>query len=185
MGDFKVLFQPQMIGKVRLKNRIAMAPMGVEYMTEADGTLNRRVVDFYLERAQNGVGMIICSVFKVENQVEHIEESTPMIQEASLNYLGELCDAAHSFGARIFAQLTAGFGRVIFPSILRGPCVSPSENTNFWDPSIVCKALSVDEVGQIVTAMGETAERLALAGVDGIELHGHEGYLFDEFRGNG
>ena len=181
MNDFNVLFQPQMIGRVKLKNRIAMAPMGVEYMTEADGTLNRRVVDYYLERARNGVGMLICSVFKVENKVEHLEESTPMITEASLNYLGDLCDAAHSFGTRIFVQLSAGFGRVTFPSILRGPCMSPSDNTNFWDPSIQCKALTVEEIKSIVTAMGVTARRLALAGVDGIELHGHEGYLFDEF----
>jgi 2-enoate reductase len=181
MNKFKAMFQPKMVGKVKLKNRIAMAPMGVEYMTASDGTLNRRVVDYYLERARNGVGMLICSVFKVENEVEHLEENTPMIRAESLNYLGELCDAAHSFGTRVFVQLSAGFGRVTFPSILRGPCVSPSENTNFWDPSITCKALTIEEIKAIVTAMGETAERLALAGVDGIELHGHEGYLFDEF----
>lgn len=181
MSDFNALFQSQMIGNVRLKNRIAMAPMGVEYMTEADGTLNRRVVDYYLERARHGVGMVICSVFKVENSIEHLEESTPMIKDSSMNYLGELCDVAHSFGARIFVQLTAGFGRVTFPSILRGPCVSASENRNFWDSSIICKALSIEEVGQIVSAMGDTAELLSLAGVDGIELHGHEGYLFDQF----
>lgn len=181
MNEFKPLFQHQTVGKVRLKNRIAMAPMGVEYMTEADGSLNRRVVDYYLERARHGVGMLICSVFKVENRVEHLEESTPMITESSLNYLGELCQAAHSFGTRVFVQLSAGFGRVTFPSILRGPCVSPSENTNYWDPSITCKALSIKEIQTIVSAFGATAERIALAGADGIELHGHEGYLFDEF----
>jgi 2-enoate reductase len=181
MNEYKALFQPRMVGKVKLKNRIAMAPMGVEYMTASDGTLNRRVVDYYLERARNGVGMLICSVFKVENEVEQLEENTPMIREGSLNYLGELCDAAHSFGTRIFVQLSAGFGRVTFPSILRGPCVSPSDNTNFWDPTIKCKELTIEEIKTIVTAMGETAERLVLAGVDGIELHGHEGYLFDEF----
>lgn len=181
MNSFNVLFKPHKIGNVQIQNRIAMAPMGVEYMTEADGTLNRRVVDYYLERARNGVGMLICSVFKVENHVEHLEDSTPLIREESMNYLCELCDAAHSFGTRIFIQLTAGFGRVAFPSILRGPCVSPSDNTNFWDPSISCKALSVEEINRIVTAMGDAAELLALAGVDGIELHGHEGYLFDEF----
>ncbi|MCG8567567.1 MAG: FAD-dependent oxidoreductase, partial [Desulfobacterales bacterium] len=179
--DYKALFQPLVLGGVELKNRIAMAPMGVEYMTEADGSLNRRVVDYYLERARNGVGLLICSVFKVENQVEQLEESTPMITESSLNYLGELCQAAHSFGTRVFVQLSAGFGRVTFPSILRGPCVSPSDNTNFWDPSIPCKPLERDEIQAIVRAFGETAERLVIAGADGIELHGHEGYLFDEF----
>ncbi len=75
--------------------------------------------------------MLICSVFKVENQVKHLEKSTPMITEASLDYLGDLCDAVHSFGTKIFVQLSAGFGRVTFPSVLRGPCISPSENHNF------------------------------------------------------
>lgn len=181
MSDFSALFEPLTIGRVKLKNRIAMAPMGVEYMTNSDGSLNRRVVDYYLERARHGVGMLICSVFKVENEVEKLEESTCMIEDSSLNYLGELCQAAQSFGTKVFVQLSAGFGRVTFPSILRGPCVSPSENTNFWDPSITCKALTVEEIEVIVKAMGKTAERLLLAGVDGIELHGHEGYLFDEF----
>lgn len=181
MNDVDVLFTPQTIGRVRLKNRIAMAPMGVEYMTAPDGSLNRRVVEYYLERARHGVGLLICSVFKVENRVEHLEESSPMIAETSLNYLGELCEAVHSFGARIFVQLTAGFGRVAPPATLRGPCVSASETPNFWEPSLICKALSAAEISQIVTAMGATAERLALAGVDGIELHGHEGYLFDQF----
>ena len=108
MGQFDVLFQPLRIGKITLKNRIAMAPMGIEYMVNSDGSLNRRVVDYYLERVRHGVGMVICSVFKVENRVEALEACTPMIGEISLGYLGELCDAAHTFGVRIFVQLTAG-----------------------------------------------------------------------------
>ena len=181
MGKFNALFQPLEIGKIRLKNRIAMAPMGIEYMVNPDGSLNQRVVDYYLERARNGVGLIICSVFKVENRIEALEACAPMIGETSLGYLGELCDAAHSFGTKIFVQLTAGFGRVTVPSTLRGPCVSASDNPNFWDPSIICRALDSREVGEIVSAMGDTAERARIAGTDGIELHGHEGYLFDQF----
>jgi 2-enoate reductase len=125
--------------------------------------------------------MIICSVFKVENDVEALEACAPMIGESSLGYLGELCDAAHAFGVKVFIQLTAGYGRVAMPSTLRGPCVSASPSSNFWDPSIHCRALTVEEIRQIVTAMGDTALRLVVAGVDGIELHGHEGYLFDQF----
>ncbi|MCP4686765.1 MAG: FAD-binding protein, partial [Desulfobacterales bacterium] len=181
MGEFDALFQPLEIGKVRLKNRIAMAPMGIDYMVNPDGSLNRRVVDYYLERARNGVGLIICSVFKVENRVEALEESAPMIGDGSIGWLGELCDVAHSFDVRIFVQLTAGYGRVTMPSVLRGPCVSASENPNFWDPSVICRALSVPEIQKIVSAMGDSAERARIAGVDGIELHGHEGYLFDQF----
>ena len=181
MGKFDALFQPLKIGKTNLKNRIAMAPLGIDYMVNPDGSLNRRVVDYYLERARNGVGLIICSVFKVENRIEALEACTPMIGETSLGYLSEICDAAHSFGTKIFVQLTAGYGRVIVPSLLRGQCVSASENPNFWDPSLICRTLNSREVGEIVSAMGDTAERAAIAGVDGIELHGHEGYLFDQF----
>jgi 2-enoate reductase len=182
--EFQKLFNPIKIGNVRLKNRIVMAPMGLEYMVDPHGNLNQRVVDYYLERARHGVGMIICSVFKVENRVEALEECIPMIRETSVGYLSELCDVAHSFGARIFVQLTAGFGRVTVPATLRGPCVSASPNPNFWDPSIICTALTTEEIGKIVTAMGETASRLVTAEVDGIELHGHEGYLFDQFTSN-
>lgn len=181
MGQFDVLFQPLRIGKITLKNRIAMAPMGIEYMVNSDGSLNRRVVDYYLERVRHGVGMVICSVFKVENRVEALEACTPMIGEISLGYLGELCDAAHTFGVRIFVQLTAGFGRVTVPGTLRGPCVSASANPNFWDSSLICHALTIEEIKHIVSAMGDTAERLVTADVDGVELHGHEGYLFDQF----
>ena len=181
MGQFDVLFQPLRIGKITLKNRIAMAPMGIDYMVNPDGSLNRRVVDYYLERVRHGVGMVICSVFKVENRVEALEACTPVLEEISLGYLGELCDAAHTFGVRIFVQLTAGYGRVTVPGTLRGPCVSASANPNFWDPSLICHALTIEEIKHIVSAMGDTAERLVTADVDGVELHGHEGYLFDQF----
>lgn len=181
MREFEALLQPLLIGKVQLKNRIVMAPMGVDYMVNPDGSLNRRVIDYYIERIRGGVGLIICSVFKVENRVESLEPCAPVMGEASMGYLGELCDVAHSFGTKIFMQLTAGYGRVTVPTTLRGPCVSASENPNFWDPSIKSRELTPLEINEIVTAMGDSAELAHIAGVDGIELHGHEGYLFDQF----
>jgi 2-enoate reductase len=181
VNRFDVLFQPVQIGKITLHNRIAMAPMGIDYMVDSDGSLNRRVMDYYFERIRHGVGMIICSVFKVENRVEALEACTPMIGKTSLEYLKELCNVAHAFGVKIFIQLTAGYGRVTVPHTLRGACVSASPTPNFWDPSLICRELTTQEIGRIIRAMGETAERLVTAGVDGIELHGHEGYLLDQF----
>jgi 2-enoate reductase len=181
MGNFDVLFQPKKIGKVLIKNRIAMAPMGIEYMVNADGNLNRRVVDYYLERIRHGIGLLICSVFKVENDVEALEACTPMLRDTSIGFLSEICDVAHSFNTRIFVQLTAGYGRVTPPATLRKPCVSSSPTPNYWDSSLICREITIDEITQIVNAMGDTAKRLRIAGVDGIEFHGHEGYLFDQF----
>ena len=140
MANYDALFVPIKIGRVQLKNRIAMAPMGIDYMVNHDGSMNQRVVDYYLERARQGVGMVICSVFKVENRIEALESCAPRITESSLGYLGEICDAAHTYGARVFVQLTAGYGRVTVPSTLRAQCVSASENSNFWDPSLLCRA---------------------------------------------
>ena len=77
-------------------------------------------------------------------------------------------------------QLTAGFGRVGFYPGLGQP-VSASAVPHYLDPSVICRPLETEEVESIVAGFGDAAAILAAAGVDGIELHGHEGYLFDQF----
>ena len=57
------LFEPVSIGKVSLKNRIAMAPMGIIGLTNLDGNPGERAIDYYIERARGGVGLIITSLF--------------------------------------------------------------------------------------------------------------------------
>jgi len=59
--------------------------------------------------------------------------------------------------------------------------VSASVIPNYWDPTIICKEVTTEEVERLVKAFGPVAEILAQSGIDGIELHGHEGYLFDQF----
>jgi 2-enoate reductase len=67
---FLKLFEPVNIGKVRLKNRIAMAPMEASGMTNPDGSLTQRAIDYYVERAKGGGGLIISGLFKVENDID-------------------------------------------------------------------------------------------------------------------
>jgi 2-enoate reductase len=69
-GKFSRLFEPVSIGKVEIKNRIAMAPMGLAGLVNPDGSLGPRAMDYYVERARGGVGLIITGLFKVENEVE-------------------------------------------------------------------------------------------------------------------
>ena len=175
------LFEPLEIGKVKLKNRLAMAPMGILGLTNPDGNPAQRAIDYYIERARGGVGLIITSVFKVENEIDGNTGSMHMISDASVAPFGELCEAVHALGAKVFVQLTAGFGRVAPRRILRGWPVSASAIPNYHEPGIICRPLEIDEVERIVQAFGTAAEILSHAGVDGIELHGHEGYLFDQF----
>src|SRR5512136_2417723 len=116
---FPKLFEPIKIGSLEIKNRIAMAPMGIVGLTEPDGNPNQRAIDYYIERARGGVGLIITSVFKVESQIERNVQAKHNINSASIRPCTEICEAVHALGTKIFVQLTAGFGRVAPPRILR------------------------------------------------------------------
>jgi len=180
-GKFKKLFEPVRIGRVEIKNRLAMAPMGILGLLNPDGSPGQRVIDYYLERARGGVGLIITSVFKVENEVETLLGGFPLFSPAALTAFAELAEAVHAFGTKIFVQLTAGNGRVASPRIVRGQPVSASVTPNYWRPDISCRELKTEEVEKLVGHFGRSARLLASAGIDGLELHGHEGYLFDQF----
>jgi 2-enoate reductase len=177
------LFKPIHIGSVEIKNRIALAPMGLGSLINTDGSLGPRAVDYYIERVRGGVGLIITHACKVENEIDPLRPGTgfPVITYTGVGPWSELADAAHAFGAKLFIQLSAGFGRTAHPDILRDKPVSASALSNYWDPGITCREVTTDEVKTLVRAFGPAAELLAGCGVDGIELHGHEGYLFDQF----
>ncbi len=178
---FLKLFEPVNVGKLTIKNRIAMAPMEIIGMINSDGSLTQRAIDYYVERAKGGVGLIISGLFKVENDIDPLVYGQPLVSSAALSSFAELSEAVHSFGAKIFIQLTAGYGRTASLSELRSQPVSASAVPNYWDPALTCKELTLEEVERLVEAFGEAAVILKLAGIDGIELHGHEGYLFDQF----
>ncbi len=179
-GKFSKLFEPIRIGEVEIKNRVAMAPMGALGLLNPDGSLGPRGVDYYTERAKGGVGLIITSVFKVENEIESLP-LVPLVSRTAIASFGELSEAVHALGSKIFVQLTAGFGRVAMPHMLRGRQVSASAIPTYWEPSKACRELETGEVEQLIQCFGDAAEILAAAGIDGVELHGHEGYLFDQF----
>jgi len=180
--NFSGILEPIKIGRLEIKNRVAMAPMGIVGLLNPDGSPGPRGIDYYIERARGGVGLIITGVFKVENEIDNLGDGVPLISPRAMSPFGELADAVHSLGAKIFVQLTAGMGRVINPRRLhkRKP-VSASAVPYFWQPTITCRELKIEEVEKLVRCFGVAARILADAGIDGVELHGHEGYLFDQF----
>jgi len=178
---FKKLFEPVSIGKMIVKNRIAMAPIGLTELVDANGSLKERAIDFYVERAKGDVGLIITGLAKVENEIDKLSAANPLITRRALASLGELSESVHYYDTKIFIQLTAGFGRVAHPIMASARPVSASEVPNYWNPNITCRELKTEEVERLVKAFGAAVELVAAAGIDGIELHGHEGYLFDQF----
>ena len=67
-----IIFEPIKIGKVPIKNKIAMAPMGAFGLVDESCCFNQRAIDYYVERAKGGTGLIITSVCKVENELDQI-----------------------------------------------------------------------------------------------------------------
>ena len=176
------MFSPIRIANLEIKNRIAMAPMGTLGMVNPDGSLKPRVIDYYAERAKGGTGLIITGITKVERNIINMPRANiPLMFFNDASSYGELGERIHVFGSKVFVQLTGGFGRVSIPAHLDGVPASASAIPNVWDPRITCRALETEEVEEIVNAFGEAAEIVALTGCDGVELHGHEGYLLDQF----
>lgn len=96
---------------------------------------------------------------------------------------GEMNERIHAFGSKIFLQLTAGFGRSAFPMAIDGDdFVAPSPTTNRWDPRIVHREITTDEVEEIVKKFAQAAVIAKHSGFDGVEIHAvHEGYMLDCF----
>ncbi|MFT5875384.1 MAG: 2-enoate reductase [Clostridium sp.] len=180
------IFEPIKIGNIEIKNRIVMEPMGLMGLADREGGFNQRAVDYYVERAKGGVGLIITGFTKVENEIEEMKmPSFTCVTHnptAFANSAYELTERVHAYGTKIFLQVSAGLGRSANPKLLVTKPIAPSAIPNFWDPSITCRELTTDEVEKIISRFEEAGRIAKETGFDGIELHAvHEGYLADQF----
>lgn len=180
------LFEPINIGKVQIKNRIAMVPMANLGLISVEGSWTKRAVDYYVERAKGGTGLIITGAVKVENEIEKLKmPSFPCITINPIQFIRsatELVEHVHAYGAKIFIQITFGLGRSGAPGFLDCEPVAPSAIPNYWDPTVTCRELTTKEVERMVERFGEATHIAMEAGFDGMEIHAvHEGYLLDQF----
>lgn len=186
MSSDRILFSPISIGKVSIKNRFAMAPMGPLGLGDAQGGFNQRGIDYYTARARGGTGLIITGVTFVDNTIE--EHGMPNCPNSTYNPVQfvrtarEMTERVHAYNARIFLQMSGGFGRVTIPTNLgEFPPVAPSPIQHRWLDK-TCRALTVDEIHKLVRDFGEGAYNAKRAGFDGVQIHAvHEGYLIDQF----
>jgi 2-enoate reductase len=189
MSKYKYLSKPVNIGKLFIKNRIAMAPMNDlhQFYDAIEGTINRRWIDYFSERAKGGVGLIITGVFKVEDEITHFRQNGfstwALLSKKSRHNYAELAKYVHAFGGRIFMQLSAGPGRVMGGGSIDDGFepISSSENQAYFRPNRTCRSLKTEEVAKLVEAFVDAAQLVSMSGIDGIEIHGHEGYLIDQF----
>lgn len=186
MNKYKKLFEPIMIGKCEIKNRFALAPMGPLGLADSEGGFNQRGIDYYTERAKGGTGLIITGVTFVDNEVEeHGMPNVPCPTHNPVQFVRtgrEMTERIHAYNAKVFLQMSGGFGRVTIPTNLgEFPPVAPSPIKHRWLEKI-CRELTVEEIKSIVKKFGDGAFNAKRAGFDGVQIHAvHEGYLIDQF----
>ncbi|MBE7091949.1 MAG: FAD-binding protein [Clostridiales bacterium] len=203
---YEALFTPWKIGNVEIKNRIVLCPMGgtslFGWMEHTGNHFDKEAAKFFLEKAQNNVGLIIPGIAPIKSTFmnQWLYENKKMFKE-----LKEFMDEIHKTGAKLFVQITAGMGRSwaiptplvmihntpvvrdIIKPIINVPyqSASPSELPSRWSDKVTTRAITVKEIEEIVDAFRKTAKLLQEAGVDGVEVHAvHEGYLLDQFTLN-
>ncbi len=186
INKYSKIFEPIKIGDVEIKNRIAMAPMGIFGMVTLQGAFSQRAIDYYVERAKGGTGLIITAMVKVENTIEKWPmPSNLCISENPMHFVqtaSYMTERLHYYGAKVFIQLTAGCGRVSPTHRILTVPVAPSAIPHLRDPNLICRELTVAEIEKLIQKFGEAAEIAVTAGFDGIEVHAvHEGYLLDQF----
>ena len=183
---YQELFTPVKVGSITIKNRFAMAPMGPLGLADANGGWNQRGIDYYVERAKGGIGLIITGVTFFDQVVEKQDPSTvpnPLYKPVSFVKTScEMTERVHAYGSKIFLQLSGGFGRVTIPTNVGDiPPIAPSPIPHRWLDK-TCREISREEIQAIVRQFGEAAYHAKRAGFDGVQVHAvHEGYLMDQF----
>ncbi|MBQ2223608.1 MAG: FAD-dependent oxidoreductase, partial [Oscillospiraceae bacterium] len=188
---YTAMFSPIQINKLTVKNRLVMAPMGNCQMAEETGRPNDKMLRYFFARAEGGIGLLTTGLIPISH---HIDASVtekgnysyfPRIDGTRTNFMGwrDLAQGVHARGSRIFIQLTPGLGRVGNPQCLLTKYqlpVSASLNPNFYLPDVPCRPLTDLECNKIIANAGQAAMDAKVMGLDGVYLHGHEGYLLDQ-----
>ena len=181
------IFSPVRIGMLELPNRIVMAPMA-RARCNADRAANALVAEYYAQRAS--AGLIITEA----GSVSPLSVSRPhgAAIHAALHAAGWrlVADAVHAAGGRIFQQIYH-LGRKSDPSRMPDGVapVAPSAIAAVGQVSgingpvsfAVPRALESDEIAGVVAQFGAAAAHAKRAGMDGVEIHGANGYLIDQF----
>lgn len=172
------LFDKTQLGSMKLKNRIFMSPMGTT--GEADGSYCNEGIDYFMERAKGGVGLIItgANVVSTKYEARPCTELSNFHHVERLNMLVERC---HNYGAKVCVQLSPGLGRQQFTDPFTPPYSAGSVGA-FWYKDLICKPFSKEDIHYLVEKVGYSASLAINAGADAVELHAYGGYLLDQFQ---
>ncbi|MDY0072338.1 MAG: NAD(P)/FAD-dependent oxidoreductase [Thauera sp.] len=204
MGDFDNLLRPGRIGKMEVKNRIVMAPMGSNY-AEADGTCGERIQAYYEERARGGVGLITMGVGAIAFPHGTAEPyQVGLSDDKFIPGLKGITDRVHLHGAKIAIQLQHA-GKTSVRDLVEGrelwvPSMPPAQQTDMFSmltekelasfirpskgagaPPIKIRVMDKADIAQMVEWFAAAADRAKRAGFDGVEIHAAHTYIISGF----
>ncbi|NNM81640.1 MAG: alkene reductase [Burkholderiales bacterium] len=186
------LFQPAKLGSTQLSSRVVMAPLTrsrANHESDAPTEMNAR---YYAQRAS--AGLIISEASQISPQGKGYPWTPGIYSEEQVAGWKLVTDAIHEQGGKIFIQLWH-VGRISHPSLQKGGIlpVAPSAlkpaGLAFTESGMVefetPRALDTSEIPGIVEDYRKAAENAMRAGFDGVEIHGANGYLLDQFMRDG
>lgn len=191
MSDRSPLFQPLDLGAVRVPNRVFMAPL-TRNRADADGVPGPFVAEYYRQRA--GAGLIVTEATQISPEGKGYIDTPGIHSPAQVAKWREITDTVHAAGGRIFLQLWH-VGRISHVSLLpegtvpvapsairaRAQTFTAEGPTDVSEP----RALELSEVPRIIADYEAAARNAVAAGFDGVEVHGANGYLLDQFLRDG
>lgn len=186
------LFTPLTLGGLELPNRIFMAPL-TRCRADADHVPTDIMAEYYSQRASAGL-IIAEATMVMEGNSAFAGHEPGIYSDAQIVAWRKVTDAVHAKGGRIFLQLWHG-GRACHPFFNEGTVpVSASElritNSEVHTPEgkkayVTPRALDDEELPAIVEGFRKAALNAKVAGFDGVEIHGANGYLLDQFLRDG
>ncbi len=180
MNDYQFMQPFEFRNGVTLKNKIVMAPM-TTMASFYNGMITKDELDYYAARS-GGPGMIITAVANVSDSGKGFEGELSVADDQMIPGLRRLATTLKKDGAKAILQIFHA-GRKSNAKILRGKqAVSASAIAAAYPPdSETPKELTAEEIKQIITDFGAAAKRALEAGFDGVELHGANTYLLQQF----
>ncbi len=177
---FKPLFEPFALKSgVELKNRIVMAPM-TNFSSNEDGTVSDAEVNYYVRRS-DGVSMVITACTYVSSNGKGFHGEFGADRDEMIPGLRRLAAEIKEKGAKAVLQIFHG-GRMCPPDLVpNGDVVSASAIASEQEGTVVPRPLTDQEIESIIRDFGESTRRAIEAGYDGVEIHGANGYLIQQF----
>ncbi|MFJ8929531.1 FAD-dependent oxidoreductase [Streptomyces sp. NPDC102364] len=178
-SQFPHLFSPLRIGGVRVKNRVVSS--GHDTVLVRDGKVTDELVAYHAARAEGGVGLIVVQVGGVHESAHYTSHVLMADDDSCVAGYARLAEAAHRHGAAVFGQIFHP-GREILESpdgsapVAWAPSAVPSERFH-----VMPRAMTGEEITEVIEGYGEAARRLRAAGLDGVEVVASHGYLPAQF----